>query len=134
MHENEVSAIILDASIEIHRIIGPGVYESVYEVILADTLRKRGLKVERQVPIPIVYKDLRFDEGFKADLIVQDLVVVELKSLERMSPVHRKQLLTYLRLSGLKLGLLINFGETLLKNGFERIINGDLDRDSTRQP
>ncbi len=108
----------------VHRGIGPGVYEIVYEVVLAHELRKRGLRVERQVPIPIIYDDLKFDEGFRADLIVEDVVIVELKSIEALLPAHSKQLLTQLRLSNRRLGLLMNFGEALLKNGIKRIVNG----------
>ena len=91
---------------------------------MAYELRKRGLKVERQVPIPIVYDDLKFDEGFRADLMVEDIVIVELKSVEALLPVHGKQVLTQLRLSHRRLGLLINFGEAYLKNGIKRIVNG----------
>jgi GxxExxY protein len=124
MKENAVAKVIVDAALRVHRGIGPGVFEIVYEVVLAHELRKRGLKVERQVPIPIVYDDLKFDEGFRADLIVEEVVIVELKSIEALHPVHSKQVLTQLRLSKLRLGLLINFGETLLKNGIKRVVNG----------
>ena len=117
MHENEV-----------HRTLGPGLLESVYEVALAHVLRQRGLQVARQVPIAITFQGIQFDEGFRADLIVQGLVLVELKSIERMAPVHRKQVLTYLKLSGHRLGILINFGETRVKDGFERLVNGLIDR------
>jgi len=128
MHENDVSAVILDAAIEVHRTLGPGLLESVYEVALAHVLRQRGLQVARQVPIAITFQGIQFDEGFRADLIVQGLVLVELKSIERMAPVHRKQVLTYLKLSGHRLGILINFGETRVKDGFERLVNGLIDR------
>jgi GxxExxY protein len=124
MKENELAQAIVDAAFQIHTRIGPGMLETVYEVILAHELRKRGLKVERQVPIPITYDDLRFDEGFRADLIVEGLVIVELNSVESLAPVHGKQLLTQLRLSNRKLGLLINFGESLIKNGIKRVVNG----------
>jgi GxxExxY protein len=122
--ENDVASIIVDSALRVHRGIGPGVYEIVYEVVLAHELRKRGLRVERQVPIPIIYDDLKFDEGFRADLIVEDVVIVELKSIEALLPAHSKQLLTQLRLSNRRLGLLMNFGEALLKNGIKRIVNG----------
>ena len=124
MHENDVSAVVLDAAIAVHRALGPGLLESVYEVALAHVLRQRGLVVARQVPISITFDGITFDEGFRADLIVQNVVLVELKSLERMAPVHRKVVLTYLRLSGLRLGLLVNFGAPVLKDGFERLVNG----------
>lgn len=117
----------MDAAFEIHRTLGPGLLESVYEAILARKLEKKGLSVERQVPISITFEDMTFDEGFRADLVVERKVIVELKSVERLQPVQSKQLLTYLRLTGCRLGLLINFGEHLLKDGFKRITNGLLD-------
>jgi GxxExxY protein len=122
--ENELSKIILDAAFKVHTRTGPGLLESVYEVILAHELRRAGLRVERQFAIPIRYDELTFDEGFRADLLVESKVIVELKSIEQLSRVHSKQLLTQLRLSDRKLGLLINFGEMHLKNGIERIVNG----------
>ena len=122
--ENELSKIILDAAFKVHTRTGPGLLESVYEVTLAHELRKAGLNVERQVAIPIRYDDLTFDEGFRADLLVEGKVIVELKSVEQLARVHSKQLLTQLRLSDRKLGLLINFGEVHLKNGIERVVNG----------
>jgi len=124
VHENDISAVVLDAAIEVHRALGPGLLESVYEVALAHVLRQRGLALARQVPISITFQGITFDEGFRADLIVQNLVLIELKSLERVAPVHRKVVLTYLRLSRLRLGLLINFGAPVLKDGFERLVNG----------
>src|SRR6185503_9551238 len=122
--ENQISKLILDAAFKVHTRTGPGLLESVYEVTLAHELRKLGLRVERQVPIPIRYDELTFDEGFRADLLVEDKVIVELKSLEQLARVHSKQVLTQLRLSGRRLGLLINFGEVRLKDGIERIVNG----------
>src|SRR2546428_11278576 len=122
--ENQLSKIILDAAFKLHTRTGPGLLESVYEVILAHELRKQGIHVARQVPIPIHYDDLTFEEGFRADLLVEDKVIVELKSVEKLLPVHSKQVLTQLRLSQRRLGLLINFGEVHLKNGIERIVNG----------
>lgn len=124
MNENHIAKAVLDAAFEVHTVLGPGLFESVYEVVLAHELRARGLSVERQVPIPIRYKELSFDEGFRADLLVADLVIVELKSVEALHPVHAKQVLTQLRLSGKRLGLLLNFGEVHLKNGVKRLVNG----------
>ncbi|HZF00486.1 MAG TPA: GxxExxY protein [Methylomirabilota bacterium] len=124
MTENEIATQIVDAAFQIHTKLGPGLLESVYEIVLAYELQKRGLRVARQVPIPIVYEGIKFDEGFRADLIVEDKVIVELKSVEAVAPVHKKQVLTHLRLMNLKLGLLINFGEELIKNGISRIVNG----------
>ena len=122
--ENQLSKIILDAAFRVHTKTGPGLLETVYEVLLAYELRKQGLQVQRQVPIRIHYDDLVFDEGFRADLLVEDKVIVELKSVEQLVRVHSKQVLTQLRLSQRRLGLLINFGEVHLKNGIERIVNG----------
>ncbi|MEW6302780.1 MAG: GxxExxY protein [Verrucomicrobiota bacterium] len=119
-----MSKFILDAAFKVHTKTGPGLLESVYEATLAHELRKLGLRVERQVAVPIRYDELTFDEGFRADLLVEDKVIVELKSVEKLIPVHGKQLLTQLRLSDRRLGLLINFGEIRLKDGIERIANG----------
>ena len=122
--ENELSKIILDAAFKVHTRTGPGLLETCYEVMVAHELRKAGLHVERQVPVPIRYDELTFDEGFRADILVEDKVIVELKSVEELQRVHGKQLLTQLRLSGRRLGLLVNFGEVHLKNGIERVANG----------
>ena len=124
MKENDVAKVVLDAAFAIHTKLGPGLLESVYEAVLAYELAKRGVAVRRQVPIPIRYEDLCFEEGFRADLLVDECVVVELKSVEALAPVHGKQVLTQLRLSGHRLGLLINFGEVHLKDGIKRIANG----------
>ena len=124
MNENELSKIVLDAAFRIHTKLGPGLLESAYEAIMAYELNQRGLAVQRQVPIPICYEGLTFEEGFRADLLVDDKLIVELKSVERLAPVHGKQVLTQLRLSQKRLGLLINFGEVHLKHGIERIANG----------
>ena len=124
MTENEIGKIVVDAAFRVHSRLGPGLLESVYEATLAYELRKRGLNVRRQVAIPIRYDDLEFEEGFRADLIVEDLVIVEIKSVEALIPVHGKQLLTYLRLADKRLGYLINFGEELIKDGMHRIVNG----------
>jgi len=123
MTENEIAKIIVDAAFQIHKRLGPGLLETVYEVILAHTLDRRGLKVERQVPVAIVFEGITFDEGFRADLIVEEKVIVELKSLENIAPVHKKQLLTYLRLNDKKMGLLINFGSELIRDGISRVDN-----------
>ena len=125
MTENEIAKQILDAAFDIHTKLGSGVFESVYEVLLAHELKKKGVRVERQKSMPILYDNVRFDEAFRADLVVNEKVIVELKSVESLSTIHAKQLLTQLRLSGLKLGL-INFGKAHLKNGIKRLINGEL--------
>jgi len=122
--ENDISHDIVDATVHIHRILGPGLLESVYETVLAHELTLRGLHVARQQPIPICYHGIQFDEGFRADLLVEDKVIVELKSVEQIAPVHKKQLLTYIRLCDKRLGLLINFGACLAKEGIHRIVNG----------
>jgi len=127
MKENEIATVVLDAAFKIHTNLGPGLLESVYEAVLAYELTKRGVVVRRQVPIPIRYEGLSFEEGFRADLLAGESVVVELKSVETLAPVHGKQVLTQLRLSGHRLGLLINFGEVHLKDGIKRVANGLLD-------
>jgi GxxExxY protein len=124
MDENEISRHIVDAAIAVHRELGPGLLESVYEVVLAHELQKRGLEVQRQVVVPILYGELRFDEGFRADMIIGGLVIVELKSVGEITVAHRKQIQTYLRLSKLRLGLLLNFGAPLMKDGIVRAANG----------
>ena len=121
--ENIVSREVVDAAVSIHKELGPGLMEKVYETVLERELSRRGLKVERQVKIPIQYGDLSFEEGFQADLIVERKVVLELKSVEKMQPLHHKQLNTYLRLTGLRLGILLNFGSCLMKNGVVRVVN-----------
>jgi GxxExxY protein len=124
MKENEIATAVVDAAYRLHTKMGPGVFEIVYEVTLAHELRKRGFQVERQVPVPIVWDGIKFDEGFRADLIIDDCVIIEIKSIQALEPVHSKQVLTYLRLTEKHLGLLINFGEELIKNGIKRIANG----------
>lgn len=123
MTENEISKIIVDTCYKIHTKLGPGLFESVYEEILNFELSKRGLKVNRQNPIPVIWDNLKMEQGFRADLIVEKKVIIEIKSVEAIAPVHQKQLLTYLKLTSLKLGLLINFNEALIKNGIQRIVN-----------
>lgn len=124
MKENEIAARIVDAAYRLHTGLGPGIFEIVYEVTLAHELRKDGYLAERQVPVPIAWDGIRFDEGFRADLIVDNCVLVEVKSITALDPVHSKQVLTYLRLMDKRLGFLINFGEHLIKNGIKRIANG----------
>jgi GxxExxY protein len=125
--EDDRERNLIEAAIAVHRKLGPGLLETVYEVALARALERRGLHVERQVAVPIEYEGERFAEGFRADLIVEGKVLLELKSVERVTPAHKKQLLTYLRLTGLKLGYLLNFGEALMKDGITRTINGRLE-------
>ncbi len=124
MDENPIGRIVVDAALTVHRQLGPGLLETVYEVVLAGELRDRGLAVERQVPISIEYRGFKFDEGFRADILVEGKVILELKSVEAVNNAHRKQLLTYLKLTGMKLGYLLNFGEGLMKDGITRIVNG----------
>jgi GxxExxY protein len=124
MTENDIAEIIVDACFKIHTTLGPGLLESVYESVLAYELQKRGLSVVRQLALPVVYDGVVLDDGFRIDLMVENLVIVELKSVEMVIPVHKKQLNTYLRLSGKKLGLLVNFGANLIKDGITRIANG----------
>ena len=122
--ENDIGRIVVDAAIAVHRELGPGLLESVYEIIMAYELGQRGLSVRRQVPIPIRYKQMMFEDAFRADLVVDDKIIIELKSVEQVSEAHKKQLLTYLRLTGCKLGFLLNFGEALMKRGITRTVNG----------
>jgi GxxExxY protein len=124
MNENEIGTKVLEAAITVHRELGPGLLESVYEVTLARELSDLGLNVERQVQVPIIYKNIRFEEGFRADIIVKNQVLLELKSVETVTQAHKKQVQTYLKLTGLKLGYLLNFGESVLKNGITRCVNG----------
>ena len=126
MEINEITSEIISASIEIHTALGPGLLESVYEEVLFYELTERKLFVERQVPIPVFYKGLKMKIGFRADLIVEKTIVVEIKSVEIVSPVYKKKAIAYLKLTGLKIGLLINFNVILLKDGIKRIINGYL--------
>ena len=124
MTENAIAKEIVDAAFRIHTTLGPGLLESVYDTVLAYELAQRGLRVSRQQPIPVVYGTVRIDMGFRADLIVEEKVIVEIKSVESLAPVHKKQLLTYLRLADKRLGLLINFHTALIKDGISRIVNG----------
>lgn len=123
MNENEISKILVDCCFNVHTELGPGLLESVYEEVLAYEIIKRGLNVERQKGIPVVYDTIKMELGFRADIIVENKVILELKSIEAIAPVHSKQLLTYLKLTGMKLGLLVNFNEALIKDGIKRIVN-----------
>jgi GxxExxY protein len=122
--ENEIARQIVDAAYKIHTTLGPGLFESVYEAVLAQELSKRGLQLVRQQPLPVVWENLHLEAGFRADLIVEDKVIVEIKSVDAIAPVHRKQLLTYLRLANKRLGILINFDVDLIKDGIARVVNG----------
>ena len=124
MVPNEITAQIVDAAYRLHTQLGPGLLETVYEVALAHELRKRGLTVRRQVPVPIEFDGLQFDEGFRMDLLVEEAVIVEIKSVEKNHPVHAKQLRTHLVLAKLQLGLVLNFGLERMKDGITRIVNG----------
>jgi GxxExxY protein len=134
MTENAIAKEIVDAAFRVHTTLGPGLLESVYDTVLAYELGRRGLLTVRQQAIPVVYENVRIDAGFRADLIVEDKVIVEIKSVEVLSPVHRKQLLTYLRLADKRLGLLINFHVALIKDGIIRIVNGLEDETHAKPP
>jgi GxxExxY protein len=123
MTENEIARQIVDAAYKIHTALGPGLLESAYEAVLAYELEQRGLRVVRQQPIPLIYEDVHLEVGYRADMIVEDKVIIEIKSVEVAAPVHYKQLLTYLRLADKRLGLLINFGAPLIKEGIRRVVN-----------
>ena len=128
----ETASIVIDSAFQLHKNLGPGLLESVYEAVLAKILSDRGLKVERQVAVPICYQGMEFNEGFRLDFLIEKNLIVELKSVETLHPVHPKQLLTYLRLMNLHLGLLINFGAPLLKDGLKRVVNNYSDFASSR--
>jgi GxxExxY protein len=119
----QIAKDVVDVSMKLHMALGPGLLESVYTVILQKKLQERGYQVEREVPIPVEYEGTQFEMGFRADLIINDCFIVELKSVEKLARVHAKQLLTYLKATNIRLGLLINFGEALLKDGIKRIAN-----------
>jgi GxxExxY protein len=122
--ENELSRIILDAAFRVHSAVGPGLLESAYEACLAYELRNEGLTVLTQVPLPLIYKEVKLDVGYRLDLLVEDLVVVEIKSVEALIGIHQAQVISYLRLSGKKLGILINFNTLHLREGIRRVVNG----------
>ncbi|MBP9040538.1 MAG: GxxExxY protein [Anaerolineaceae bacterium] len=124
MTENEIAKIVVDSAYRIHSKLGPGLLESAYQAILAYELRTRGLNIETEVMMPVIYDQLSLDVGYRADIIVENKVIIELKSVEKVIDLHKKQLLTYLRVSNMRLGLLINFGTPLIKEGITRIVNG----------
>ena len=127
MNENGIGGVVVDCAVKAHMRLGPGLLESVYEVVMAYELQNRGLLVQRQLPIPITYDNIQFTDAFRADLVIDDKVILELKSVERVTKADKKQLLTYLRLSDRKVGYLLNFGQALMKDGISRIINGSLE-------
>ena len=124
MNENEIGTIVIESAIAVHRELGSGLLETVYEVVLIHELENRGLTVHRQVAVPIKFRGIKFEEGFRADIIVEGKVILELKSIEKVTAAHKKQVQTYLRLTGCKLGYLLNFGEALMKSGITRCVNG----------
>src|SRR5689334_21599379 len=123
MEHNEITEAIVGTSIRIHRGLGPGMFESVYETVLCSLLERHGLQVERQRLVTFSFEGIRFEQGFRVDLVVENSVIVEVKSIDRIAPVHRKQLLTYLRLTDLRVGLLLNFGADTMKEGITRVVN-----------
>jgi len=124
MNENEISRVILDAAFRLHSAVGPGLLEKAYEACLAYELRSAGLNVRTQVPLPLIYKEVKLDTAYRLDLLVNDLVVIELKSVDLLAPIHQAQLISYLKLSGKRLGILINFNVVHLKHGIKRVVNG----------
>ena len=126
LSENEIGRIIVDCAVRLHRELGPGLLESVYEALLTHLLQEAGLGVERQVPVPIRFRAIQFKEGFRADMIVAHKVIIALKSIEKVSNAHKKQILTYLKLTDKRLGYLLNFGAALMKDGISRILNGPI--------
>jgi len=133
MEINDITGIIIEESIKIHNDLGPGLLESVYEELLTYRLNKRGLEIKRQTPIPLYYEEVKMDIGFRSDLIIENKVIVEIKSVETIAAVHPKILLTYLKLTGITVGLLINFNESILKNGIKRIVNNYIPASSAPQ-
>jgi len=124
MTENDIAKTVVDAAYQIHKHFGPGLHESVYEVCLVHELRKRGLRVERQVAVGLRYDTIVFDEAFRADIIVEDKLILEVKAIEEIRRIHKKQLLTYLRLTNMGLGLVINFDSEYIRDGLARVVNG----------
>ena len=124
MTENEIAAVVVDSCIHIHERLGPGLLESAYEAVLAFELGRKCLCVGRQVPLPLVWEGMLVDDSYRVDLLIEKKLILELKSVEKLAPVHKKQVLTYLKISGLKLGLLLNFGDVLMKDGIVRLVNG----------
>ena len=133
MTENQIAKIVVDVAYKLHVKFGPGLLESVYEVLMCYEFEKRGLRFSRQQMLPLVYDGVLIEEAFRADVIVEDKVIIEIKSVEQLAKVHYKQLLTYLRVADKKLGLLINFGDRLIKDGIKRIANGLEDENDTAQ-
>ena len=123
MTENEISKILVNIFLKVHRTLGPGLLESVYEAAISYELEKSGIRYRRQAEIAVMYENVKMDLGFRADIIVDEKVIIELKSIETITPVHPKQLLTYLKLTGIKLGLLVNFNVVLIRDGITRIAN-----------
>ena len=126
MSENDISKKIIGAAIEVHKSLGPGLLESAYETCLAYELEQEGLHVQQQLPLPVVYKDVKLNAGYRIDILVENKVIIEIKSVDNLADIHTAQLLTYLKLKDLRLGLLVNFNVVLLKNGLKRILNGYL--------
>jgi len=124
MTENEISAVIVDAGIQVHRALGPGLLESAYEACLCHELRKSGLSVQSQVDLPVEYDGVVLEVGYRLDILIEGKVIVEVKAVKEIAPIHQAQLMSYLKLSGMKLGLLMNFHETRLKDGIRRLVNG----------
>lgn len=131
---NSISSAVLDASIEVHKHLGPGLLESVYEICLIKELSKRNIKAERQLILPIIYKEEVVDKTFCIDILVEEEVIIELKTVEKILPIHKAQIMTYLKLSDKRLGLLINFNVPLLKDGFERVLNGIFPKNNSVSP
>ena len=126
MTENEISKIVFDAALKVHQALGPGLLESAYEECLFYELKKSGLFIEKQKPLPLVYEEVKLDAGYRVDIIIENKFIVEIKAVDALNDIHLAQLLTYLKLSNCKLGLLINFNVSLIKNGLKRVINGTL--------
>lgn len=126
MGENEISKIVFDAALRVHRTLGPGLLESAYEECLFFELKKTGFKIEKQKPLPLVYEEVHLEIGYRVDIMIENKFIIEIKAVEMLNDVHMAQILTYLKLSGCKLGMLINFNVDLIKNGVKRVINGTL--------
>ena len=126
MTENEISKVVFDCSLKVHKALGPGLLESAYEECLFYELKKTGLKIEKQKPLPLIYENVKLEAGYRVDIIIEDKFIIEIKAVEALNDVHLAQLLTYLKLADCKLGMLINFNVTLIKNGIKRVINGNL--------
>ena len=134
MNEDQITEKIIGGAIEVHRALGPGLLESAYEACLSFELTQCGLKVERQKPLPVVYREVKLDCGYRMDLPIEDQVVVEIKAIDSLAPIHHAQMLSYLRLSGCKVGLLINFHSQILKDGIRRVVSGFSDSLRSRRP